>query len=71
MPVSIHMLLVVGERIPSSYTGLRVILVYWGLRPQQQPGSYQGGEMMVMKSGGGNRSTRRKSPTTDLGLEVG
>ena len=25
-------------------------LVYWGLTPQQQPGSYQGGEMMVMKS---------------------
>ena len=24
-------------------------LVYWGLTPQQ-PGSYQGGEMMVMKS---------------------
>ena len=21
-------------------------LVYWGLTPQQQPGSYQGGEMM-------------------------
>ena len=25
-------------------------LVYWGLAPQQQPGSYQGGEMMMMKS---------------------
>ena len=25
-------------------------LVYWGLMPQQQPGSYQGGEMMMMKS---------------------
>ena len=25
-------------------------LVYWGLTPQQQPGSYQGGEMMMMKS---------------------
>ena len=25
-------------------------LVYWGLTPQQQPGSYQGGEMMIMKS---------------------
>ena len=22
-------------------------LVYWGLTPQQQPGSYQGGEMMM------------------------
>ena len=29
-------------------TGL-VYLVYWGLTPQQQPGSYQGGEMMMMK----------------------
>ena len=26
-------------------------LVYWGLTPQQQPGSYQGSEMMMMKSG--------------------
>ena len=25
-------------------------LVHWGLTPQQQPGSYQGGEMMMMKS---------------------
>ena len=25
-------------------------LVSWGLTPQQQPGSYQGGEMMMMKS---------------------
>ena len=25
-------------------------MVYWGLTPQQQPGSYQGGEMMMMKS---------------------
>ena len=24
-------------------------LVYWGLTPQQHPGSYQGGEMMMMK----------------------
>ena len=24
-------------------------LVYWGLTPQQQPGSYQGGEMMTME----------------------
>ena len=24
--------------------------VHWGLTPQQQPGSYQGGEMMMMKS---------------------
>ena len=24
------------------------VWVYWGLTPQQQPGSYQGGEMMMM-----------------------
>ena len=24
-------------------------LDYWGLTPHQQPGSYQGGEMMMMK----------------------
>ena len=24
-------------------------LVYWGLTPQQQPGSCQGGQMMIMK----------------------
>ena len=27
-----------------------LFLVYWALTPQQQPGSYQGGEMMMMKS---------------------
>ena len=27
-----------------------ISLVYWGLTPQQQPVSYQGGEMMMMKS---------------------
>ena len=27
-------------------TGEGVWLVYWGLTPQQQPGSYEGGEMM-------------------------
>ena len=26
---------------------VRFGLVYWGLTPQQQPGSYQGGEMMM------------------------
>ena len=26
------------------------VFVYLGLTPQQQPGSYQGGEMMMMKS---------------------
>ena len=28
----------------------RIGLVYWGLTPPQQPGSYQGGEIMMMKS---------------------
>ena len=26
----------------------RMVMGYWGLTPQQQPGSYQGGEMMMM-----------------------
>ena len=38
----------VGLRCASQTFG--VGLVYWGLTPQQQPGSYQGGEMMMMKS---------------------
>ena len=29
---------------------LSIGLVYWRLTPQQQPGSYQGGVMMMMKS---------------------
>ena len=28
--------------------GIQFGLVYWGLTPQQQPGSYQGGEMVMM-----------------------
>ena len=28
--------------------------VYWGLTPQQQPGSYQGGEMMIKSVGHGD-----------------
>ena len=50
------------------YENLRFGLVYRGLSPQQQPGSYQDGEMMMMKSvfsGGGNRSTRRKPDQED------
>ena len=50
----------------SKLANIRNGLVYWGLyMPQQQPGSYQRGEMRMMKSvfsGGGNRSTRRKPP---------
>ena len=41
-------------------------LVYWGLTPQQQPGSYQGGEMM-MKSVFWWRKPEYPEETTDLG----
>ena len=41
------------------------VLVYWGLTPQQQPGSYQGGEMM-MKSVSWWRKPEYPEETTDL-----
>ena len=41
------------------------IMVYWGLTPQQQPGSYQGGEMM-MKSVFWWRKPEYPEETTDL-----
>ena len=49
------------RRDESGALARRATAVYWGLTPQQQPGSYQGGQMMMMKqfSGGGNRSTGR------------
>ena len=40
--------------------------VYWGLTPQQQPGSYQGGEMMMMKSVFWWRKPEYPEETTDL-----
>ena len=40
-------------------------LGYWGLTPQQQPGSYQGGEM-VMKSVFWRRKPEYPEETTDL-----
>ena len=40
-------------------------LVYWGLTPQQQPGSYQGGEMM-MESVFRWRKPEYPEETTDL-----
>ena len=40
-------------------------LVYWGLTLQQQPGSYQGGEMM-MKSVFRWRKPEHPEETTDL-----
>ena len=46
---------------------LRVyLLVYWGLTPQQQSGSYQGGEMMMMKSVFWWRKPEYPEETTDL-----
>ena len=41
-------------------------LVYWGLTPQQQPGSYQGGEMMMMKAVYWWRKPEYPEETTDL-----
>ena len=41
-------------------------LVYWGLKPQQQPGSYQGGEMMMMTSVFWWRKAEYPEETTDL-----
>ena len=44
-----------------------MVLVYWGLTPQQQPGSYQGGEMMMMmKSVFWWRKPEYPEETTDL-----
>ena len=47
---------------------LKYGLVYWGLTPQQQPGSYQGGEMM-MKSVFWWRKLEYPEETTDLPLK--
>ena len=41
-------------------------MVYWGLTPQQQPRSYQGGEMMMMKSVIWWRKPEYPEETTDL-----
>ena len=51
-----------GERRRELY---RIGLVYWGLTPQQQPGSYQGGEMM-MKSVFWWRKPEYPEESTDL-----
>ena len=40
--------------------------MYWGLTPQQQPGSYQGGEMMMIKSVFWWRKPEYPEETTDL-----
>ena len=49
----------------SELINVRDELVYWGLTPQQQPGSYQGGEMM-MKSVFWWRKPEYPEETTDL-----
>ena len=41
-------------------------LVFWGLTPQQQPGSYQGGKMMMMKSVFWWRKPEYPEETTDI-----
>ena len=41
-------------------------MVYWGLTPQQQPGSYQGGDLMMMKSVFRWRKPEYPEETTDL-----
>ena len=45
--------------------GAGLVLVYWGLTSQQQPGSYEGGEMM-MKSVFWWRKPEYPEETTDL-----
>ena len=47
------------------YLQVQIGLVYWGLTPQQQPGSYQGGEIM-MKSVFWWRKPEYPEETTDL-----
>ena len=39
-----------GARTPARTMMKASGLVYWGLTPPQQPGSYQGGEIMIMNS---------------------
>ena len=55
---------------PLKYIGVFFVrwlgLVYWGLTPPQQPGSYQGGEMMMMKSVFWWRKPEYSEETTDL-----
>ena len=50
------------------YAGLNEVAIpfNWGLTPQQQPGSYQGGELMMMKSVFWWRKPEYPEETTDL-----
>ena len=65
--VWLNILLKVGS-LESTRMGGWFGLVYWGLTPQQQPGSYQGGEMMMimMKSVLWWRKPEYPEETTDL-----
>ena len=54
------------QGFPKPQTKKIGLLVYWGLTPQQQPGSYQGGEMMMMKSVYWWRKPEYPEETTDL-----
>ena len=57
--------MVVAEALRPNVAEVGFGLVYWGLTPQQQPGSYQGGEMM-MKSVFWWRKPEHPEETTDL-----
>ena len=43
-----------------------LVWFYWGLTPQEQPGSYKGGEMMMMKSVFWWRKPEYPEETTEL-----
>ena len=55
-----------GTVLMTGGTGLMTLGFYWGLTPQQQPGSYQGSEMMMMKSVFWWRKPEYPEETTDL-----
>ena len=55
-----------GRGGPMEYLGGGVFMFIWGLTPQQQPGSYQGGEMTMMKSVFWWRKPEYPEETTDL-----
>ena len=63
----LHYISVLGGSNGCRYVSLILVhLVYWGLTPQQQPGSYQGGEMMMMNSVFWWRKPEYPEETTDL-----
>ena len=60
-----HMILHLSE-LNKSIVYRHFSLVYWGLTPQQQAGSYEGVEMMMMKSVFWWRKPEYPEETTDL-----